>query len=378
MLLTRSTRIAGVLLRQCYTQRANIIPHKSFIVQPWQLVPCRSYATLDQSAQPNKPQEAKTIIEKTQETEKKEEDKAQQETEKKSEEQPVIVLPMTPYERFAKRAWRVTGVVVLIVAGVAVSFYYYVDDALKKNALFMDKVQRGMAESNVVIKYAAKSLEKGWPLLYEKTKQIASDDSVSQLLRATLGDIRDPHDIRLLNPNFIQMIVHQFSFFGKDRSKLFGYYRNFGESRVDYYFPIVNTGNGAIALLKISLATNDKLINQLSTSLPSSEEEPQEVNVADSLVLDSVSIVDPAQLVMEYGPDFFESNVSYASQPGNMVYSWPLEKGGEFKLQDARTPNDLVHTILPSVTASPMTTPNLAPVMGYMYVETLPKDVIIS
>lgn len=286
-------------------------------------------------------------------------------------------IPLTPYQRFAKRAWRVTGWITITAIAIGVGFYYYVDDALKKSTIFSEKVQKSLTESNNVLKYAVFSLEKGWPLLYEAAKKLSqgeSEDQAINLMRSVLGEIHDPRNICLLNPNFIQMIVHRFTFFAKARRSLFGYYRNFRESRIDYYFPIVNQENGATTLLKISLVTNDMLYNDAIKNKPKKDGE-EELPIAETLVIDSISLVDPSMLIMEYGPDFFESNVSYSLRPEKMLYSWPLAKGSEFMLCNARRNELIVDPILQFIVGS-ITSPSMTPLLGHLYVSTLPTEIL--
>jgi hypothetical protein len=348
-----------------------LVHSKIFTIQPLRHSP-RFYATTPEQLTP-KPQEIKSETEKKPEentTTEKTEEKKEEKTEEQEPEP--IVLPQTEFEKFKAKLWRLTGVAVLVLGAIGTSFYYYVDDALKKSSEFSEQVQKNISDQKQIISFAALSLEKGWPVLINKMKNMG-DDPTSKLVESTIGTVSDANNIRLLNTNFIQMMVHTFNFFAKQRGSAFGYYRNFRESRIDYYFPVINTENSAVALLKISLVANDKTYTDLKNKFTPTEDQ-QEPNITDALVIDSISFVDSSQLVFEFGATFFEP-IAYNLQLENLQYSWPLGKNEEFKIADVRDKSACVDTAFTFLTG-PMTSPNQTPIMGYMFAETLPKNVI--
>ncbi|KAL0489160.1 ATP-dependent helicase [Acrasis kona] len=287
---------------------------------------------------------------------------------------------LTPREKIIK-LWKSLWYGILVLGATGYALFKYVDESLKSASTFSEKFQLEALHNRDVINLAAYALREGWPLLLKHARNAnpSNEQSTSNAsqLNSTLGDIHDANNLALLNPNFMQTMIHSFYFVAKIKDAPMGYRLNFKESKIDYYYPIVNMENYAISLLKITLVMNDELIKRNKAKPDQSFYSTQtlvnevEEHLINNVVIDSVNILDPSPLIKEYGGDFFSSSID----PNKLQYAWDIEKD-EFCLENARPDGTQPEPVLPLLTAGEIASPNMTPLMGYFMPYSLPKQIL--
>jgi hypothetical protein len=253
-------------------------------------------------------------------------------------------------EKEKRRMKRMKWILFVSSLGITGYLIYFLFDVVSEGSNLLETlgntVETKYSRDSVnVIKNGSLALHKSLRIFL---KVIDQDAGLRQNIEQVLGEFDSSDKIRLLNTNFVQLISHRLYFFVRKDGK---WRKNYYESRIQYFFPIINIETGAVAVLKATLLTEDG------------------ANVESNLLhLESVHLCDAAPFAAQFGDSYFTQLYEFFVEK-ELLYGWNKEEQ-EIEIYRNKDLQKRFKVLLPSI-LPPAIRPNLEPTTGFFFPDTI-------
>ncbi|KAG2379595.1 hypothetical protein C9374_006712 [Naegleria lovaniensis] len=171
--------------------------------------------------------------------------------------------PLTEEEIKRKKRKRIALIIAAIIAsigGLITLALYRTMLEVQNLAVFSEMIETlHMNNDASVLKNAIFSMEEGFKIL--DSAQFSPEQI--HTLKQIFGDFDSVKSIKLLGPNWIEHIVHRLYILSKDIASWIDFQVFFKESRIYYFFPVVNKETGSVAVMKVALLLDERHIAEI-------------------------------------------------------------------------------------------------------------------
>ncbi|KAL9656688.1 hypothetical protein ABK040_002957 [Willaertia magna] len=182
------------------------------------------------------------------------------------------IIEEKPWKKKLKRIALLTGIPLALLIGLLIFGLYQVIIETQNLGIYTEMIETLYLNFDpAVISNAYFSLENAFKLLDEKQ---FSEEELNEL-KLIFGD-ENIKNLKLLSPNVAEQIVHRFYLLCKEKKSLFGFNWFKKQSRIYYFFPVVNVETGAVAVMKVTLLLDERHVAEIYRTREKTKKENEE------------------------------------------------------------------------------------------------------